>query len=122
MTKRTEPEDPRPVDLSLLDPSAEPERLARIARGIQRAATPELLRRQGTVGIWGELARWRRGILVASGALALAAIFTILLVRPATESTAERTALLGIPAQWSEWIQGDERPGPGDLLAVERSE
>ena len=26
-----------------------------------------------------------------------------------------------VPAQWAEWIQAGERPGPGDLLDVERS-
>ncbi|MBD3236202.1 MAG: hypothetical protein GF330_05840 [Candidatus Eisenbacteria bacterium] len=86
------------------------------------AGAAELHRRRREAGIWGEVARWRRGILLGAGALAAASVLTLLLTRPSSESQAESTTVLGIPSQWSEWVASGEQPGPGDLLTIERSE
>jgi hypothetical protein len=122
MTKRDERTEPAAVDLSPLDPTAEPQHLDRVVARIRAAAEPELLRRRRAVGIWGEFARWRRGILVASGALAVASLLAIVLIQPPAESAEESNSVLGIPAQYASWIQGEEQPGPADLLELERSE
>lgn len=122
MTKRDDGREDAPVDLSPLDPAGDPGHLEVNLQRIRRASTPELLRRQQALGVWGELARWRRRILMASGALVAASIVTISVVRPQTASAKDTTHVLGIPTDWSEWIQSDERPGPGDLLKVGRSD
>ena len=110
------------VDLSALDPCEDPERFERLVRGIRRAATPELMRRQGALGLWGELARWRRPILAASGVLAIASVLVLATVRPSSSTRSFAAETLGIPAEWAHWIESGDRPGPADLLSAEWSE
>jgi len=110
------------LDLSPLDPRADAERFERLAGEIRRAARPELVRRQGALGLWGEFARWRRGILIASGGLAFASILVLGMMQPSTSTQSGLAETFGIPEVWAQWVESGENPGPGDLLSLERSE
>ena len=110
------------LDLSPLDPRVDTERFERLVEEIRRAATPELLRRQGALGVWGEIARWRRAILVASGGLALASLLVLGMMQPSTSTESGLAETFGVPGEWARWVESGENPGPGDLLSVERSE
>jgi len=109
------------LDISPLDPRGDAKRFERVIQEIRRAATPELLRRQGALGLWGEFARWRRAILVASGGLALASILVLGIMQPSASTHSGLAETFGVPEAWARWVESGENPGPGDLLSLERS-
>jgi hypothetical protein len=111
-------EDPERIDLSMLDPQADPGRFEDLLRGVRRAATPELLRRQAGTTLWGQMRRWRRPILVTSGALALAAAVVLIFVQPTRTSSTTEDAF-GVPSTVSQWMRSEEKPSPADLLEAE---
>jgi hypothetical protein len=117
-------DDPERLDLTPLDPRADPARFERLVREVRRAATPELVRRQTGLTLWGQLTRWRRPILATSGLLALASAVVLLVVHPSATTQATQTTLaegFGVPSQVARWVQGTEKPSPGDLLGAEGS-
>ena len=54
------------IDLSNLDPTADPERFDRSVRGIMDAARFELSRRRKQLGALVELGRWQRPMAAAA--------------------------------------------------------
>jgi hypothetical protein len=114
------------LDLAPLDPPADTARFERLVREVRCAATPELVRRQLSSTLWGQIARWRRPVLAASGLVALVSVIVLAVARPssATSATSQITLVeaFGVPSQVARWVQASEKPTPGDLLCLERSE
>lgn len=117
-------DDPNRREEERLDFTAlhDAERFETLVGRIRQAATPELLRRQNRLTLWGTFARWRRAIMVASSALALASVLVLVLIQPTTVTESGFAESLGIPQQWAEWIESGENPGPADLLDLERGQ
>jgi hypothetical protein len=109
------------LDFSPLDPRADASGFEQLVRDVRRAAAPELVRRRASTTIWGQIATWRRPILVGSGALALVAALVVVVVRPAATPPATLEEALGVPGQIAPWVQATERPSPGELLGTEWS-
>jgi hypothetical protein len=114
--------NPDRIDLTPLDPRADAVRFERLVREVRCAATPELLRRQARLTPWSQIARWRRPILAASGMLALASVIILALIHPSTTTQMTLAEAIGVPSQVAGWVQATEKPSPGDLLGIERSE
>jgi hypothetical protein len=114
--------DPDRLDLTPLDPQADAVRFERLIREVRRAATPELLRRQGALTPWGQIARWRRPILAGSGLLGLVAAAFLTLVHPSTTEQTTLAEAIGVPGRVAQWVLATDKPSPGDVLGVERSE
>ena len=110
------------IDLSPLDPHVDPSHFEQLVREVRRAATPELIRRQMSLTPWGQIARWRRPILSASGLLALAAAVVIVVARPPAEAPPTDVEALGVPDRVARWVQAAEKPSPAELVGLERSE
>ncbi len=118
-------EEPR-IDFSALDPCAGEADFARVLMRIRTAATPELMRRQEAargagrgLAVLGEVARWRRWVLAAAAALAVASAAVLATIHPA--STAHDAGdsfveAIGVPEEWARWLEAGETPGPADLL------
>jgi hypothetical protein len=115
-------DDPDRLDLSPLDPLADTARLERLLREVRLAATPELVRRQANPTLWGQLARWRRPVFATSGLLALASAVVLLVVHPSTATQTTLAEAFGVPSQIARWVQVSDKPTPGDLIGLERSE
>lgn len=109
------------LDLTALDPRADAVRFERLVQDVRRAATPELVRRQAGLTLWGQLARWRRPVFAASGLLVLASTVVLLVVHPSTTSQITLAEAFGVPSQVARWVQTSDNPTPGDLLGLERS-
>jgi hypothetical protein len=114
--------DPDRLDLSSLDPRADTARFERLLREVRLAATPELVRRQSNPTLWGQLARWRRPVIAVSGLLALASAIVLLVVHPSITTQTTLAEAFGVPSQVARWAQVNDKPTPGDLLGLERSE
>lgn len=110
------------LDLSTLDPRADATRFEQLVREVRRAATPELVRRQVGLTLWGQISRWRRPILVGSGLLALVSAVVLAAVHPSTTTPTRLAEAFGVPSQVARWVQATDKPSPGDLLGVGRGE
>lgn len=121
-------DDPGRLDLSLLDPRSDVPRFEQLVRDVRRAATPELVRRQCSQTLWGQIARWRRPIFAAAGAVALASVIVLAVAHPSmttaqTGQTTQTTVAeaFGVPTPVARWVQANDKPTPGYLLGLERS-
>jgi anti-sigma-K factor RskA len=116
------------LDLTPLDPRADAPRFDRLMREVRRGATPELVRRQFSSTLWGQIARWRRPILATSGVVALVSVIALVVAHPSTRTSATTSATtqttlaeaFGVPSSVARWVQGSDKPTTGDLLGLER--
>jgi hypothetical protein len=115
-------DDPDRLDLTLLDPRADGLRFEQLVRDVRRAATPELVRRQAGPTLWGQIARWRRPIFAVSGLVALASTVVLAVVQPSATAQTTMAEAIGLPGQVARWVQASDKPTPGDLLGLERSQ
>lgn len=113
------------IDLSPLDPAADPDRWERLVRAITTAAAPELARRAASRSVIAEIGHWLRPALAAGIVLAAAAAATLSVldreveIRPAPVAGLEEALELGEPV--SLWLTEDRAPTTSDLLlALER--
>lgn len=113
--------DPERVDLIPLDPRADTARFERLVREVRRAATPELVRRQAGLTVWGQIAHWRRPILAAAGLLTLASVIVMAVAHPSTAKQTTFAEACGVPSPVARWVRATDKPTPGDLLGVEWS-
>ena len=116
--------DPGRLDLSPLDPRSDAARFEQLVHGVRRAATTELVRRQGSQTLWGQIARWRRPILAASGAVAFVSVIVLAVAHPSTATPTTQTTVaeaFGVPSPVARWVQANDKPTPGSLLGLERS-
>jgi hypothetical protein len=112
--------DEHPIDLSPLDPAADPDRWERLIGAITKAAAPELARRAATRSVIAVIGHWLRPALAAGIVLAVAAAATLSLlereveVRPALTAGLEEALELGEPV--SLWLSENRAPTTSDLL------
>src|SRR5690606_358270 len=112
--------DEHPIDLSPLDPAADPDRWERLIETIARAAAPELARRAETRSVIAIIGHWLRPALAAGIVLAVGATATLSLLerdaeRPPMPTAGLEEALeLGEPV--SLWLSENRAPTTSDLL------
>ncbi len=130
--------DPDRLEFGPLDPRGDEARFERLLREVRRAATPELIRRQAGMTLWGQIAGWWRPILTGAAALSLGSILVLARVHPSM--TAQLTArspspasspamtgesalagAFGVPGPVALWLQATDKPTLEDLLGVDRS-
>jgi hypothetical protein len=127
------------IDLSVLDPTADPTRFEPLVRSIAARAAGELTRRSGhaaspEIAALDELAiavvrvirGWQRVLLPVAAAITLASLATLRLVEhpPAETGSADvqLAQALGVPAYVADWVSGDEIPGPAELVFSEEEQ
>lgn len=110
------------LDLSALDPSADPEQWERLIGAITRRAAPELARRAVTHSPALLLVSWARPMLATAAAIATisAAALAMKARSPGQEVTIARGVIeaLEIPAPAAEWLDEGRAPTVDDLILV----
>jgi len=112
--------DEHPIDLSPLDPAADPDRWERLVEAITKAAAPELARRAASRSVIAVIGHWLRPALAAGIVLAVAAGAALSLVqqkpevRPVPMAGLEEALELGEPV--SLWLSENRAPTKSDLL------
>lgn len=124
-----------PIDLSPLDPTADP-RFEAIVSSIAERAARELGRRrerpdaagagaimEGRVraeaGVIAEIGRWWRPSLAAAAVLAIASAVLLIAGRGSVDDDARETGIaeaVGVPRELAYWTRAGEFPGPGELV------
>jgi hypothetical protein len=121
------------IDLSALDPTADPGRFEPLVRSIAARAASELTRRGGqsadainrpfdehAITVVKVIRGWQRLLWPVAAAITLASLATLRLVEhPSTETESADSQLaqaLGVPAYMASWVSGDEIPGPAELV------
>jgi len=112
--------DEHPIDLSPLDPAADPDRWERLIETITRAAAPELARRAETRSVIAVIGHWLRPALAAGIVLAVAATATLSLLERDAEMPSMPTAGLEEALELGEpvslWLSENRAPTTSDLL------
>lgn len=100
------------IDLSALDPAADPARLERSVGVIAARLAPSLRRRREPApALWLQLAGWRRPVLAAAALVVVASVVALVSPRPTAISAADgggRTLAeaAGVPAAVASWVEG----------------
>ncbi len=115
------------VDLSALDPGADPSRIDRSARTIAARVAPSLRRRrERPLALWIQLADWRRPVLAAAALVVVASII-VLASPPATSVSAASTGpatlaeAAGLPPVAASWLESGPPPSSEALLDVQET-
>jgi hypothetical protein len=113
--------EPDRIDLSPLDPAADPLAYERLIRRVMDRAAPELARR-ADAGPLALLVGWARPTLAAAAMIAALAAGALLMTeRGATSSPSTVVDALGVPAPAADWLETGREPDEADLvLAMER--
>lgn len=107
------------VDLTPLDPLADPLRRRQLLGGLNTAAADVLARRRARICVWGLLAAWCRPVLLAAGVGAMLAGLVLMAVpRPVVTSPTLAEAA-GIPGAWVRLSEGLDTPEPELLLQLD---
>lgn len=109
----------RPIDLTALDPLADPGQRRRVMRRLRRAAAAALARRRAQRGVWGCLAAWRQPVLATAGVVAAAAALVLLVIPRAVDASYTLAEAAGVPRAWGELAGNGQAPAPGDLLRLD---
>lgn len=115
--------DPMRIDLTPLDPAADPARFEAMVRVIMERAGPELVRRARRVSPILLLAQWARPLAAAAAALAALATGTLVIAdRPVSGSEVATAAglaeALHVPAPVADWVSEERPPSVSDLLVA----
>lgn len=122
-----------PIDLSALDPTADPERFEPLIRSIAARAASELERRSGqhtrapgqpfdgpAIQVVQVIRDWQRVLWPVAAVIALASLATLRLVEPpsAANGSAESqlAEALGVPTYIASWVASDQIPDPAELV------
>ena len=106
------------IDLSPLDPTADPARFDRIVGSIVSGAASALQRRRTQNNVVGEISRWRRPMLAAAAAAAILSFVTLQTLPTAEqdfESTGTIAEAVGVPSHLAEWVDQERLPTAGEL-------
>ena len=108
------------LDLSALDPAADPERFERMVGNITWGAQQELQRRRRRVGPLEMMATWYRPAFVAAAAIAGVSLTLLATAQSGTSevSTGAYMSAVEVPAAMSTWYEEDIPPTASDLLVV----
>ena len=104
------------IDLSPIDPFADPANLERTLDRIRRRAAPLLQARRGTPDVWGLIAGWRRPILTAAGLLVCAAVLVLATATPREPRVGSFAEAAGFPSSVAGWVEDDGTLTPATLL------
>jgi len=107
------------VDLSPLDPLADPVAFERTLDRISGLAGPLLQPRRPAQDVLSLIAVWRRPILAASGLFACLALLVLLFPAPREAETDGLAEAAGFPRGIAEWVDSDETPSAATLIAWE---
>ncbi len=103
-----------PIDLSSLDPEGDRRHFEQLMQRLQRAAAPELERRQLGQSIWWQLFAWRRAFFTAAAAALVVLAGTAYLTAsavPVNEVNTDNLAqALGVPTEVISWSVSDSLP------------
>lgn len=108
----------RPLDLSALDPLADPVRFAGLGSRLDRAAADELARRRARLDLWSCLAGWRKPVLTTAGIVAAAASLVLATVPQTTTARTSLAEAAGVPGAWAQLARGVQTPTPEALLQL----
>lgn len=100
------------LDLSGLDPAADPARLERIMGRLMSRSASELTRRRATNSVLGQIAWWERPVLMAAAILGLVSLSTLALVSRGAKrpSPSGWSSAIGVPAQLTGWVEVGQIP------------
>jgi hypothetical protein len=115
------------LDLSALDPGADPTRVERCASAVAARVAPALRRRRERRPLlWLELAQWQRPVLAAAVLIAVASIFVLAAPRrgslpssgmtPGTLAEAE-----GLPTTIASWVESGAPLSSDALLGMQET-
>ena len=113
--------DPHRLDLSAIDPLADPERHERLVRTITQRARPVLARRAAESSPIALLASWARPMLATAAVLVILSTTVLTQTRDARGSFVPDAVIvdaLHIPDPVAEWLTEDRSPTVGDLILV----
>lgn len=111
--------DAERLDLSALDPTANPERQERLVRSITHHAAPELARRAAENSPIALLASWARPMLVAAAVVIVCSSAVLTMtpdVRNPLTPDAGIVEALHVPTPVADWLTEDRAPTVGDLI------
>ncbi|HEX7051607.1 MAG TPA: hypothetical protein VF188_15475 [Longimicrobiales bacterium] len=115
--------DSQRIDLSPLDPMAEPERWERLVRAITRGAWPELNRRAAVQSPFALLASWARPMLSTAAILILLSAAAIALTRRQTGAPdAPPFGIAGeldVPVPAALWLSEERAPTVVELILAQ---
>lgn len=106
-----------PLDLSPVDPLADPARFAATLARLRQATGGALRRRRAALGVWGFFARWRGPICAVSGLLAASSLLVLTAMEPASSATTLAEAA-GVPDHFVAWTRDGQAPTPAALLEL----
>jgi hypothetical protein len=115
------------VDLSAVDPAADPTRLERSAHAIAARVAPTLRRRRERAPVlWLQLVDWRRPVLASAALVAVASIVVLSSPRSVTVSVANAgpatlAEAAGVPAAVASWVESGTPPSNEVLLGVQEA-
>lgn len=104
------------IDLSPLDPFADPARREQFVGGLMERAASELARRRRSATVWGVMAAWARPALAAA---AIAVVASAAALRSGAPATAEETGVieaLAVPTPVESWLVEEREPSAEDLM------
>jgi hypothetical protein len=110
------------VDLSAIDPFADPAEFERTLDKIHHRAEPLLRARRALPDVWCLVASWRRPVLIASGMLACAAVLALVSLEPREEEVGSLTEAAGFPHNVAEWVESGQTPTPAALLGWDEAQ
>ncbi len=114
--------DTERVDLSALDPAADPDRWERLIRAIMVRAAPELARRAAGYDPFELLGTWARPMIAAAATLAVVALASLMRPRGPVELRASASLgvveALRVPSPAADWLSEDRSPTVTDLVSA----
>jgi predicted MFS family arabinose efflux permease len=108
------------IDFSSLDPARDNERLDGAVASIMERAEASLATRRSQATVVGQIFRWRRPMLAAAAALAVASIGVLTQVEAPEEqeTRAEVAEAIGIPTSLAQWVRAGETPTTAEIFAA----
>lgn len=104
------------IDLSPLDPTADPARFERLLSAVVSDAVAARATRPPLPSTLLDLTRWTRPLLALAATIAVVASTVLFSLRPpAPESLAES---VGVPRAMAEWVELGEHPSAAALVAA----
>ena len=112
----------RPMDLSPVDPTADPERFDQLVESVIARAADELAARRIRSGPVVQIAAWRRPMLAAAAVVAVLAGTVLTQTRiPETMAIEETDGVgeaVGVPVEIAQWLWEETVPSTADLFGV----
>ena len=115
------------IDLTALDPTADPARIERSAHLIAMRVAPSLrARHERAPVVWLQLAQWRRPVLATAALVAIVSVTVLALPQstPVAAASAGAPTLAeaeGVPASVAGWVENGTPPSDEALLELQET-